>query len=205
MGRASSNKKVARAARAAGRQTSSRSSVAWPLALTAVVALGAVLIFVSRGDRAVAEPPVLGDHWHAAAGVYVCGQFQPNLNDAVPDQSGIHAHGDGLMHIHPFGTRYTGEGANLGAFAETVGMEIEDDRLKLASGEEFSNGDDCGGQPGKVQLKVWASNAEERGFLVPSDFAGYAPSDGSLFTIAFAPEGADIPKPPSAGTAPADV
>ncbi|MBW3573450.1 MAG: hypothetical protein KY450_01115 [Actinobacteria bacterium] len=206
MGRASSNKKVARAARAAGRQSSSRSSLAWPLAMAAVVALGAVLIFVSRGgERAAADPPVLGDHWHAAVGIYVCGDFQPNPNDAKQDVSGIHSHGDGLMHIHPFGTRYTGDGANLAAFADTVGMEITDERLVLPGGQALANGDDCGGEPGVVQVKVWGSNAEQTGFLLDGDFGDYAPSDGSLVTIAFAPEGADIPKPPSAGTTPADV
>ncbi len=204
MGRASSSKKVARAARAAGRQRS-RSNLLWPMSLVAVVALGAVLIFVSRNDRAVAEAPILGDHWHAAVGVYVCGDFVPNPNDAKQDVSGIHSHGDGLMHIHPFATRYTGDGANLAAFADTVGMEIEDDRLKLASGEELSNGDDCGGRPGQVQVKVWESNADQQGRLLEGGFADYAPRDGSMFTIAFVPEGTDIPRPPSAGNAPTDI
>ena len=205
MGRASSNKKVARAARAAGRQKSARSSLAWPLALVAVVALGVVLIFVSRSDRAVAEPPLLGDHWHAAVGVYVCGEFQANPNDAKQDLSGIHSHGDGLMHIHPFGTRYTGDGANVAAFAEQVGMEVGPGRLKLADGTELADGDDCGGQPGVVQLKAWADNADQTGRLIEGDIGDYATADGSLFTIAFAPAGADIPKPPSAGTRPTDV
>lgn len=206
MGRASSNKKVARAARAAGRQSSSRSSLAWPLAMAAVVALGAVLIFVSRGgERAAADPPVLGDHWHAAVGIYVCGDFQPNPNDAKQDVSGIHSHGDGLMHIHPFGTRYTGDGANLAAFADTVGMEITDERLVLGSGEEYANGDDCNGEPGRVQVKVWDDNLDQQGRLLEGNLAGYAPPDGSLVTIAFVPEDAEIPKPPSADTAPSDV
>ncbi len=205
MGRASSNKKVARAARAAGKQKSTRTSLAWPLSLVAVVALGGVLIFASRGERAEAQAPILGDHWHAAIGLYVCGQFQPNVNDAKQDVSGIHSHGDGLMHIHPFGTRYTGDGANVGAWADIVGLEVEDDRLKLANGDEYANGDECDGEPGTVQVKVWNSNADEQGRLLEGDFAGYAPADGSLLTIAFGPEGTNIPKPPSAGTAPSDI
>ena len=205
MGRASSSKKVARAARAAGRQTSSRSSLVWPLALVAVVGVGVALILVSRPEKALAQPPLLGDHWHAAVGIYVCGEFQPNPNDVKQDLSGIHSHGDGLMHIHPFGTRYTGDGANVAAFADQVGMEVADDALRLPGGEEHRNGDDCGGQPGVVQLKVWQSNADQNGYLVQGDLPDYAPSDGSLLTIAFVPEGAEIPKPPSADTAPTDV
>lgn len=205
MGRASSNKKVARAARAAGKQTSKRTSLAWPLSLVAVIALGAVLIVASRGNQAEAQAPLLGDHWHAAVGLYVCGEFEPNPNDAMQDVSGIHSHGDGLMHIHPFGTRYTGEGANVAAFAETVGMEISDDRLVLPNGEEYTNGDECDGEPGEVQVKVWDSNADQQGRLLEGGFGDYAPRDGSVLTIAFVPEGTDIPKPPSAGTTPTDV
>lgn len=204
MGRASSNKKVARAARTAGRTKSSRNLV-WPLAMVAVVGLGAVLIFLSRPDEARAEPPILGDHWHVAYGVFTCGQFQPPYSDIKTDTSGIHGHGDGLIHIHPFSTRYTGDGATLGAFGEQVGLVIEDDRLVLPSGTDFSNGDDCGGEPGVVQVKVWADGADNEGRLLDGDFADFDPDNGSLVTIAFAPEGAELPKPPSAGTVPSDL
>lgn len=204
MGKASSNKKVARAARTAGRQRSSRNLV-WPIAMAMIVLFGVVLVVFSRPERAIAQPPLLGEHWHAAVGVSVCGTFQPAPNDVKADTSGIHSHGDGLMHIHPFGTRYTGEGANLEAFADQVGLEIGDDRIKLASGEELANGADCGGEPGVVQVKVWENNADEVGRLLEGGFADHAPGDGSVVTIAFAPAGSDIQKPPSAGAVPSDV
>ncbi len=204
MGRASSNKKVSRAARAAGRDKKSR-NLAWPLALAAVVILGSVLIFLSRPEQSEAEPPKLGDHWHVAYGVYACGEFLQPLADARDDASGIHTHQDGLIHIHPFSTRYTGEGANLEAFARQVGLELSDDGFKLPDGRAYRNGDDCGGEPGVVQVKVWESAADPDGRLLESEVAQFAPPENSLVTIAFAPEGADIPKPPSAGTVPGDV
>lgn len=205
MGRASSSKKVARASRAAGRSTSSRNLV-WPLSLGAIVVLGAVLIFVSsQGDQAEAEPPLVGDHWHAAVGIGICGAFQPPLSDVRGDLSGIHSHGDGLIHIHPKSTRYAGDGANLGVWATEVGLVLEDDVLQLPGGERWGNGDDCNGEPGVVQVKVWEGLADEEGRLLESDFADFAPADGNLVTIAFAPEGADLPKPPSAGTVPTDI
>lgn len=204
MGRASSKKRVSRAARAAGRDKKSR-NLAWPLALAAVVILGSVLIALSRPEQSEAEPPTIGDHWHAAYGLYVCGEFLSPLADARPDASGIHTHQDGLIHIHPFSTRYTGEGANLEAFARQVGLELSDDGFKVPDGRAFRNGDDCGGEPGVVQVKVWESAADPDGRLVEGDVAQFAPPENSLVTIAFAPEGAEIPKPPSAGTVPGDV
>lgn len=204
MGRASSKKQVARAARAAGRDKKSR-NIVWPLALAAVVILGSALIILSRPEPSEAQPPTLGDHWHAAYGLYACGEFLPPLADARPDASGIHTHQDGLIHIHPFSTRYTGEGANLEAFARQVGLELSDDGFAVPGGEAFQNGDDCGGEPGVVQVKVWESVADPEGRVLEGDVAQFAPPESSLVTIAFAPEGADIPKPPSAGTVPGDV
>ncbi|MDP8987195.1 MAG: hypothetical protein M3N11_02455, partial [Actinomycetota bacterium] len=93
----------------------------------------------------------------------------------------------------------------LEAFARQVGMELSDDALRLPGGEAFENGDDCGGEPGVVQVKVWDSVADAEGRVLEADVAQFAPPESSLVTIAFAPEGADIPKPPSAGTVPGDV
>ncbi len=173
--------------------------------MVAVVVLGSALIFLSREGQAVAEAPILGDHWHVAYGVSICGSFLPPLADAQQDTSGIHTHSDGLMHIHPFSTRYTGEGANLGAFAEQVGLTLEDDRIITPGSDELANGGQCDGEAAKVQVKVWDGAGDSQGRVLEGDFADYAPPDGGLVTIAFAPEGADLPKPPSAGTVPDDV
>ncbi len=174
--------------------------------MVAVVGLGGALIFFSRGEQAEAAAPILGDHWHAAYGVSVCGEFLPALGDARQDTSGIHTHRDGLMHIHPFSTRYTGDGATLGAFAEQVGMTLEDDLLQTpGTGELANDGGDCGGEPAVVQVKVWDGPADNEGRMLEADFANFAPADGSAFTVAFAPVGAELSKPPSVGTVPQDV
>ena len=208
MGKASSSKKVARAKKAAGRP-GAKKSYAWPLAVGAMVIVGVLLVVVSAAGRdSTAEPPRLGDHWHAAYGIYDCGELVPPLDDVKPDESGIHTHGDGLVHMHPFATRYTGEGANLTAFAEQVGLELEDDRIE-APGISRANGDECDGEEGVLQLWVWDSIADDEPTRIESDYADYAPPDGSLLTLAFAPEGAEIPKPPAQAQAslqaPADV
>ena len=204
MGRASSSKKVSRAARAAGRP-GARRNYAWPVAITALVALGISLIVVSLPDDAEATAPRIGDHWHAAYGVYLCGTFEEPMLDAGQDAEGIHTHGDGLIHTHPFSSRASGDGANLAAFGRQVDMELSDDSLKLPGREVLENGDDCGGSPGVVQVKVFTGLDDAEGRLLEGDFADYAQQDGDIITIAFLPEGEDIPQPPSAGTAPTDV
>jgi hypothetical protein len=209
MGRASSKKKDrARVARAAGRRASRR-NLGWPLMMGGLVILGVVLILITlSGDDAEAVDPRPGDHWHAAYGINNCGAFLGPLNDVTQDVTGIHTHGDGLMHIHPFSSQYAGEEANLGTFGQTVGLQLTDTSFKAGT-VAVKNGDDCNGQPGKVQLKVWDSLDDDEGRLLESDFAEFNPQDGELVTIAFLPEGADIPKPPdyalTALPAPSDV
>ena len=208
MGKASSSKKVARAAKAAGRPGAGR-SWGWPALIGGVVVLGLVLIVISRGNTEDAVAPKLGDHWHAAYGIYICDTFMPPLSDTVADETGLHTHGDGLMHMHPFGTSYTGENANIGNFGLTVDLEVDDDAFRMG-GLVRENGEECDdGREGTVQLKVWDSPDDPEGRLIESDFADYAPQEFSMWVLAFVPEGTEIPKPPDevieALRAPADV
>lgn len=199
MGRASSSKKVARAARAAGRPGSGRNWL-WPAAVVVLVALGITLVWVSRGsDEASAEAPTFGDHWHAAYGVYTCDDFVDPLADQNGDAHGIHTHEDGLIHIHPTSTQATGDNATLSVFAEEVELGIEDDRLEVPGGDTFVEGEDeCGGEPGIVQVAVWDDPTDESPEVVTEDVADIRLSENQVLTIAFAPEGADLPKPPTA-------
>ena len=58
-------------------------------------------------------PPVANqDHWHAAYGVYLCDDFAPPITDER-DPKGIHTHGDGIIHIHPFVRSSPGKNATL--------------------------------------------------------------------------------------------
>ena len=195
MGKASSSKKVARAAKAAGRPGTGR-SWGWPALISGLVVLGLVLIVISRGQTEDAVAPKLGDHWHAAYAIYSCDTFLPPLTDTVADETGLHTHGDGLMHLHPFGTSYTGENANIENWGLTTGLELSDDSF-TAGAVERKNGDECdGGAKGTVQLKVWDSPDDTEGRILEGDFADYAPQEFSMWVLAFVPEGTEIPKPP---------
>ena len=116
MGKASSSKKVARAARAGSTHKGpERRALGFPLAIVAVVLLGTGLVVFSRENRDEAIPPTLNDHWHAAYGIWNCGQWEPALVDAGQDLNGIHTHTDGVIHIHPFSSASTGNRATRGS------------------------------------------------------------------------------------------
>ncbi len=210
MGKASSRKKIVKASRTAGRTRSSRNFGWWGL-VTGIVFLGVGLVVISRPEKTDAEPPRLTDHWHAAYGINICGEALPGLVDVKEDTSGIHSHGDGLIHMHPFSSRYTGKGANLGAFGEMTGLTLTDSSLEVPGRDKLTNGDTCPGKDGKpgergtLQVMVWDSATDTTGTLLKSGFADYAPKDGSVVLIAFGPKAATFDKPASAGAIPSDV
>lgn len=199
MGKASSSKKVQRAAKAAGRPGAKR-NYGWPLTIGAVVLLGVLLIVltVSTNDDSDPGSPKVGEHWHAAYGIYDCDTYLPPQSDEGEDREGIHTHEDGLMHIHPFLTRVTGKGANLEAFGRQIAMDVSDDSFSVDGGLERSNGDDCDGEEGRVQLVTWDSPADDEPTIRRRNLATYAPPDQSIWVLAFVPPGTEVPKPPSA-------
>ena len=89
MGKASSSKKVARAARAAGRP-GARKNYAWPAIIGAIVVLGMLLIVLTVAENDPTPDDVAPianeDHWHAAYGVFICGQWVPPFQDKAGDR-----------------------------------------------------------------------------------------------------------------------
>lgn len=218
MGKASSNKKVARAAKAGGgrARAAGERNILFPTTLAAVVILGVLLVVYARDERsaeALEAPLAFEDHWHSAYGIYVCDEFVPDLPEfTAPQNGGNHTHGDGLFHIHPFSPARSGENATLvnwfGDAGEVLGGgdELGEDSLGVPGGETYVEGEDsCDGVEGDpiVQVAVWdtafaAAEDEDPDRVVTEDFESIRfEDDGMAFTIAFAPRGADLPAPPS--------
>lgn len=201
MGKQSSNKKVQRAARAGGGRKAVRrqSSMMWPAVITALVVLGIFLIVVSRGENSAnaGERPRLGDHWHEAHGINVCGQYQPNLPEAV--NGGIHTHGDGLIHVEATNSAETGKNANLGKFASNFGsgFRLTDTELRLPGGTTYKNGDKCGDKPGRVAVYIWDSVSDETPEIVTKDIAKIRLGNQRVIAFSFNPAGAKLDKPAS--------
>src|SRR4051794_10910205 len=139
MGKASSAKKVARAARAGGSHTGQRRQLGFPVAVGLVIILGLLMVtFARQSNQAAADstnPPKRGDHWHASYGIYICDRFITDVADNGEDKLGVHTHQDGLIHIHPFSTAAAGKQANLGKFFDQTGMKVTDSEIKLPAAE----------------------------------------------------------------------
>ena len=202
MGKASSSKKVARAARAGGRTSQGpKRKLAFPLGIAAIVVVGVLLVVFARSsnDKAAAVAPTVGDHWHAAYGIYVCDAFLPALTDAVSDTTGLHTHGDGVAHIHPFNSAAAGNNATLAKWGETTGLEFSSTGFTV-NGVTYSDGYDCSGQPATVSLYVWpADDPTAQPQIIPAkDMGKFKFSQDRLaITLAVVPAGTDVPRPES--------
>jgi hypothetical protein len=206
MGKASSSKKVARAARAGGRSAGTRQrNLLFPGVIGLIVILGTALIAYAANDwksQTDIAPVVNEDHWHAAIGIDICDEFQPATAE-FESPIGIHTHGDGVIHIHPFSSGGAGENATLGAYLEAAGIELTDTTLKIGDQEWKEGEDKCGNEDAELVVAQWkdVQSTDEKPALIRRDFNDIRfRENGEGYTIAFVPEGTtDIPKPESAG------
>jgi hypothetical protein len=221
MGKASSAKKVARAARAGGsRRPGQRRALGFPLLIIGVVVLGTLLVVFARESReANAEPRSQADgleaqHWHAAYGLSFCGEFQRQgegqaLVDVGADTLGIHTHGDSVIHIHPFIDSAGGRNARMRIFLDQVGIQFSDSRFAFPDGETWDEAEDTctvDGEevPGQLAIARWqdaqdAADGERPNEVITDDFGDIRfRNDREYYTFAFVPEGQleDIPVRP---------
>jgi hypothetical protein len=124
--------------------------------------------------------------------------------------AGIHSHGDGLIHTHPYVRAEEGSNATLGKYADYGGWSVSSDSIDAWTGpngdpsqKSWSNGDTCpfGQYKGKEGRIVWAVDGTPRTGN-PSD---YHQQDGETIAIGFLPKGADLGFPPAACDAFANI
>jgi hypothetical protein len=206
MGKASSSKKVARAARAGGRRSSGgrQRDLLFPGVIGAIVLLGVGLIAFAANDRkssAEIEPIAFQTHWHAAYAIDICGEMQPPI-PTFEQPNDIHTHGDGVIHIHPKSASAAGKNARMGVFLDGAGVELSDTKLTIGDQSWEEGKDRCDGKDAELVVAQWndVENTDEEPALIRRDFRNIRfTEDGQGFTIAFVPEGTtDIPKPESA-------
>jgi hypothetical protein len=208
MGKASSSKKIARAARAGGRASGVRErNLLFPSAIGIILLLGCIMVGVAWNDHrsaAASVAPVANvDHWHAAYGFYVCGKWLPAI-PTYENPDGIHTHGDGVIHIHPYSAAASGVNARLKVFLDSAGVKLTDTELKI-NGKTYKEGKDkCNGKSAELVMARWehVQSTKKEPALIHNDFGDTRFRDnGEGFTIAFMPSGdTDIPKPESAAT-----
>lgn len=164
MGKASSNKKVARAAGIGGGRTYRRNTPWGYFAIVfAIVALGLAGTWVSRNNRinsinnaGKTQAPAVGQTppWSEGYAVYECGSFVKPISSTKNPQ-GIHTSnpGSGIITISPTVDAAAGKNATLGKFASAVGMSLNAAELQVPGGKLWQDGDTCEGAPGHVYIK----------------------------------------------------
>ncbi|MEM8707770.1 MAG: hypothetical protein AAGE98_15000 [Actinomycetota bacterium] len=200
MGKASSSKKVQRAAKAAAssRGASEQRELGFPLAVLAVIVLGIGLVGVARANREAPTAPRVGDHWHSAYTIYDCGEEQALFQSAA-DPDGIHSHQDSVIHIHPFNSSATGEDAQLGVLLEAMRATVTTDAITTPEVGAISAADGCGDQAAVIKVARYQVDPTVELVSVFDDDFDSIPflGDREAFVIAKVPAGED-PPPPSA-------
>lgn len=222
MGKASSAKKVARAARAGGsRRPGQRRQLAFPALIAIIVVSGVSLVLFARENREANAAPLSQaneefDHWHAALGIYDCdgfvydgGEGGPFLADLAGDPLGIHTHGDGVIHIHPFTDAAGGRNARMELFFQDVGVEVTDSTVTFPDGTVWDEAEKTCGEgdeavAGQIVLARWnsaqdAADGERPSELITEDLGDVRfREDREYYTLAFLPESElqDVPVRP---------
>jgi len=209
MAKGNSADKVARAAKAgASGGTSENRRLGFPIAMACVVILGVLLVGWSRSNREATSAPRVGDHWHSAYDIYVCAESEVPLASNTfrggwrgkiiveRDPNGLHTHGDGLIHIHPFNSLASGTDAQIGEFFEAFGGYINDSSVKLDTGEVITEGFLCDGEPAILKVARYDVRNRDRDPQVYSENLSDVQFLKNLeaFTVAFVPE--DFTPPP---------
>lgn len=187
----------------------------WNVAIAVIVVVGVALVAltVRSNSTASAVSPKVGEHWHAYLGVNVCGKWLANAPqfenqaDASTVRAGIHSHGDGIMHTHPYSSSEAGKNAVVGTFLGYGGWKLSETSMTLWDGTTHANGGTCPGEDGKavVQWTTGFPNKPWSGKPRAGNPADYKYADGEIVAIYYLPKGAKLPIPPEAKAALADI
>ena len=219
----SSTKKAAKLAqRGSGRTVRFKGGTVFPLAVALTLILGLDLIVYARQSvpAADASPPTIDDHWHAAYGFNICGEWY-QLNGDLEElnaqgqlvntdflRTGVHSHNDGIIHWHPYGSPAVGKNAKLGVFLETYGVELTDDALRFPEAQvntvpgleaEYVEGEfECDGEEVELTVKAWDSFTDtDAGSRYIANMNNIrVDNDAMVFAIYVLPDGEDQSMPP---------
>jgi hypothetical protein len=189
----------------------------WIVVSALVVAAGILVIVLSRGSDEIR--PLTSDHWHAAIGLNVCGQWasnpssfdqgdQKNVRFDNPSlYAGIHTHDDGLIHVEAQSSVDTGTNATVGRFFQLGGWKLDGKGFDVGRGypwavpsgmkAAYHDGDKCpNGKPGRL---VWSVRhiGDNKTLSMSGNPARYKLRDLDTIAIGFLTEGQELGTPPS--------
>jgi len=158
------SKKVAKAAATAGqRDVSFASRLGFPALIALICLLGIGVVTYARSTReALAEPVQNLDHWHAVYGVYSCDltgddKYLPPFLSSQ-DDTGIHSHGDGIIHIHPFFELSSGNNAQFRHWFSEMNIEVTPEVISVQNiydpPAQLTAGSECADGTGTAEIKI---------------------------------------------------
>jgi len=218
MASSSSAKKVSRLAAKSGTGSSAKKQANWlfPPAIAVLVLLGIGVVVFARGKnggtgdnttppRAHLTDTTPSDHWHAAFAISVCGkELAPQTDATSTDVNGIHTHGDGLIHIHPFVLSAAGKRATMSKFFQQVNLKVTDTGFETADGKVYQAGKTtCDGKATELVMAHWKDAATASKTkptkIITKDFGKVNFTENlGAYTLALVPKGdRDIPAPSS--------
>lgn len=175
------------------------------LGLILVAGIAATVLLASRRESNVNVAPIAQlDHWHSAYLISDCGTELPATGN-FETTDGLHTHGDGLLHLHPFNPSVSGRNATLGEYFDAAGAELTDESFTTGISDVFptsmSEAEGCGetGEEAQLQLAVWRNAFDETAEpeIITENIGDFRfDSAGMALTLALVPTGEEAPKPP---------
>jgi hypothetical protein len=213
MGKASSAKKVARAAGIGGsRAYGARPPWMYYAGVALLLLLGVIGVFNAREFRTAQidsngnTPPTVGQTppWYEGFAVDICGKLLPPIQ-TTKNPYGITTR-DGIIYIVPTVKSAAGSNATLGKLATSIGMTLNAAQVQVPGGKLYTDGQTCEGKPGHVYVMTWGNPAmpaadgtlqnkkSSEDTCNPDCASGVLLADDQLVTVAF------LPAPPKGQT-----
>lgn len=201
-------------ARSRARRQRRGGSMPWNVTIVVILLVGVLFVYLAKQATSADNTPprVNKDHWHAYLGIDVCGTWLPPA-PSFEAAEGIHSHGEGLMHIHPFESVAAGKKATVGRFLadnQAANWSLSSDSMTLWDGQEHRNGQKCAGgtndgRPARIVWSVGHFRQPWTGTLRTGNPSGFRPKDGDIVAVGFLPAGQPLPEPPGAEAALAHI
>jgi hypothetical protein len=182
-----------------------------------ILVLGVISIVLLKGSQPSDFPKAAdltnqaspgGDHIHEAYGFNICGKWQTALPE-FESQVGIHTHGDGVIHIHPYSITVQGKHAQLKVFLSGAGVRLSNKALvipknSVGDGANVKVPGTCpGGKKAVLRVAEWKhATKNNKAVTTPPDkiyTSGFGNiwlgHNGGALTIFYGPADAKIPLP----------
>jgi len=206
--RTSSAKKIARLAeKGKGKKVRFQGGSVFPTIVLSVLILGAVLIAYARQSGTVVDASVTAEQKFATAFAFFnCDALATDLEQpdaatlsptnkfaAVTTETPAAIIGDGVVGWLPQALAGQRK-AKLETIFGLYGMTVTDDSITLKDKKISETDTQCAGKDAKISVYVWESGSVESKLSIAS-FGGVKIDDQMTVVLAFAPDGADVPRP----------